>query len=166
MYFSDSLEGITPNTHAFVPSYYKGSDFTFYYVFQHSATTNSEMTITFNYVIRNRFYIHVDKSKVVLSRNPTIDEPSLKTFNIPNNALGKQVLFWIWVKGTIMEIIFSGISAPITNIFSGIHRIVRVNVDDNPFTKKRGLVTKNVWDNNSTAFENVKEFEKSEGTII
>ena len=166
MYFSDSLEGITPNTHAFVRSYYKGSDFTFYYVFQHSATTNSEMTITFNYVIRNRFYIHVDKSKVVLSRNPTIDEPSLKTFNIPNNALGKQVLFWIWVKGTIMEIIFSGISAPITNIFSSIHRIVRVDVDDNPFTKKRGLVTKNVWDNNSTAFENVKEFERSQGTII
>ena len=166
LYFSDSLEGITPNTHAFVPSYYKGSDFTFYYVFQHSATTNSEMTITFNYVIRNRFYIHVDKSKVVLSRNPTIDEPSLKTFNIPNNALGKQVLFWIWVKGTIMEIIFSGISAPITNIFSSIHRIVRVNVDDNPFTKRRGLVTKNVLDNNSTAFENVKEFERSQGTII
>ena len=166
LYFSDSLEGITPNTHAFVPSYYKGSDFTFYYVFQHSATTNSEMTITFNYVIRNRFYIHVDKSKVVLSRNPTIDEPSLKTFNIPNNALGKQVLFWIWVKGTIMEIIFSGISAPITNIFSGIHRIVRVNVEDNPFTKKRGLITKNSYDNTSQAYQLIKEFEKSEGTII
>ena len=166
LYFSDNVEGRTPNTYAFVPSRDNGGDFTFYYVFQHSATTNSEMTIAFTYFIINRFYIHVDKSKVVLSRNPTIDGPSLKTFNIPNNALGKQVLFWIWGKGTIMEIIFSGISAPITNIFSSIHRLKRVNVDDNPFTKKRELVTNNVWDNNSTAFENVKEFEKSQGTII
>ena len=43
---------------------------------------------------------------------------------------------------------------------------MRINVDDNPFTKKRGLVTNNIWDNNSTAFENVKEFERSQGTII
>ena len=126
------------------------------------------MTIAFTYMIRSRLYIHVDKSKVVISRNPLIDESDYASFNIPNNSLGKKVWFWIWVKGTIMKIIFSGISAPITNLFSSIHRLVRVNVDDNPFTKKRGLVTNNVWDNNSTctAFENVKEFEKSQGTII
>ena len=130
------------------------------------------MTISIRYKYLLGFeHIHVDKSKVVISRNPTIDEPSLRTFNIPNNALGKQVLFWIWVKDTHMNIIFSGISAPIiiNNFFidsSGLRTIRRINVDDNPFTKVRGLLTKNVWDNNSTAFENVKEFEKSQGTII
>ena len=122
-----------------------------------------------NFTIKNTrgVFIFVNKSKVVISRNPTIDEPALRSFNIPNNSLGKQVWFWIWVKGTVMNIIFSGISAPINvgNAFSA-DTILRVNVDDNPFTKKRELITKNVWDNNSTVFENVKEFERSQGTII
>ena len=170
LYFSDSNEGKTPN--AFVTTGDNKGDLTFYYVFQHSTTTNSVMTISIRYKNLLGFeHIHVDKSKVVISRNPTIDEPSLRTFNIPNNALGKQVLFWIWVKDTHMKLIFSGISAPIiiNNFFtdsSGLPTIRRINVDDNPFTKVRGLVTKNVWDNNSTAFENVKEFENSQGTII
>ena len=172
LYFTDSSEGKTPNTYAFATTGDNKGDLTFYYVFQHSATTNSEMTISIRYRYLFGFeYIHVDKSKVVISRNPTIDEPSLRTFNIPNNALGKQVLFWIWVKDTHMNLIFSGISAPIiiNNFFtdsSGLRTIRLINVDDNPFTKVRGLVTKNIWDNNSTAFENVKEFEKSQGTII
>ena len=172
LYFSDNVEGRTPNTYAFVTTGDNKGDLTFYYVFQHSATTNSVMTISIRYkYLLGYEHIHVDKSKVVISRNPTIDEPSLRTFNIPNNALGKQVLFWIWVKDTHMNIIFSGISAPIiiNNFFidsSGLRTIRRINVDDNPFTKERGLLTKNVWDNNSTAFENVKEFEKSQGTII
>ena len=172
LYFSDNVEGRTPNTYAFVTTGDNKGDLTFYYVFQHSATTNSVMTISIRYkYLLGYEHIHVDKSKVVISRNPTIDEPSLRTFNIPNNALGKQVLFWIWVKDTHMNIIFSGISAPIiiNNFFidsSGLRTIRRINVDDNPFTKVRGLLTKNVWDNNSTAFENVKEFEKSQGTII
>ena len=168
LYFSDNVEGRTPNTYAFVSSRDNWGDFTFYYVFQHNATTNSEMSIAFTYLIINKFFIHVDKSKVVISRNPLIDEPSYRTFNIPNNSLGKQVWFWIWEKDGNFSIIFSGISKPIifNHGFSGIHRLIRINVDDNPFTKKRGLVTKNVWDNNSTAFENVKEFERSQGTII
>ena len=172
LYFSDSNEGKTPNTYAFVTTGDNKGDLTFYYVFQHSATTNSVMTISIRYKYVFGFeHIHVDKSKVVISGNPTIDEPSLRTFNIPNNALGKQALFWIWVKDTHMNLFFSGISAPIiiNNLFtdsSGLRTIRRINVDDNPFTKVRGLLTKNVWDNNSTAFENVKEFEKSQGTII
>ena len=172
LYFSDSNEGKTPNTYAFVTTGDNKGDLTFYYVFQHSATTNSVMTISIRYKYLLGFeHIHVDKSKVVISRNPLIDEPSLRTFNIPNNALGKQVLFWIWFKDTHMNLIFSGISAPIiiNNFFtdtSGPRTIRRINVDDNPFTKVRGLLTKNVWDNNSTEFENVKEFERSQGTII
>ena len=150
-----------------MPSRDNGGDFTFYYVFQHSATTNSGMSIAFTYRYRSHNFIHVDKSKVVISGNPLIDESSYRTFNIPNNSLGKQVWFWIWEKDAHINIIFSGISKPIIiNDFSDTGGLVRINADDNPFTKKRGLVTKNVWDNNSTAFENVKEFEKSQGTII
>ena len=168
LYFSDSNEGTTPNTYQFVTNGDNGGNFTFYYVFQHSASTNNVMSVFFT--IKNssiRVFIFVDKSKVVISRNPTIDEPSLRSFNIPNNSLGKQVLFWIWVKGTVMNIIFSGISAPINvgNAF-GNDSILRVNVEDNPFTKVRGLITKNIYDNNSEAYQLIKEFEKSEGTIV
>ena len=168
LYFSDSNEGTTPNTYLFLTNGDNGGNFTFYYVFQHSASTNNVMSVFFT--IKNssiRVFIFVDKSKVVISRNPTIDEPSLRSFNIPNNSLGKQVLFWIWVKGTVMNIIFSGISAPINvgNAF-GNDSILRVNVEDNPFTKVRGLITKNIYDNNSEAYQLIKEFEKSEGTIV
>ena len=167
LYFSDSSEGRTPNTYAFVTTGDNTGDFTFYYVFQHSAITNNVMAVHFDIKNTRGVFIFVDKSKVVISRNPTIDEPSLRSFNIPNNSLGKQVLFWIWVKGTVMNIIFSGISAPINvgNAFVDT-TIRRVNVEDNPFTKKRGLITKNIYDNTSQAYQLIKEFEKSEGTII
>ena len=167
LYFSDSNEGRTPNTYAFVTTGDNTGDLTFYYVFQHSAITNNVMAVHFDIKNTRGVFIFVDKSKVVISENPTIDEPSLRSFNIPNNSLGKQVWFWIWVKGTVMNIIFSGISAPINvgNAFVDT-TIRRVNVEDNPFTKKRGLITKNIYDNSSEAYQRVKEFEKSEGTII
>ena len=169
LYFSDNNEARLQNVYSFAPPRDNGGEFTFYYVFQHNKTTNSVMTIYLNYgLFFHRIYFHIDKSKVVISGNPTIDEPSYRTFNIPNNALGKQVLFWIWEKGLDMNIIFSGISKPIiyNKNLSGIDLLRYLHVDDNPFTRVRGLITKNVWDNNSTAFENVKEFEKSQGTII
>ena len=170
LYFSDSIEGRTPNTYAFVSSRDKRGDLTFYYVFQHSTTTNSVMSIAFTSRLRNsdiHGYIHVDKSKVVISGNPLIDDPPLRTFNIPNNSLGKQVWFWIWGEFAHINIIFSGISKPINVAnFIFINGLKRVNVDDNPFTKKRGLITKNIYDNSSEAYQRVKEFEKSEGTII
>ena len=169
LYFSDNVEGRTQNTYVFRSDISHGIDeLTFYYVFQHNSTTNSVMSISFRTLhFHINHFIHIDKSIVVISGNPTIDEPSLRTFNIPINALGKQVLLWIWVKENHLNIFFSGISSPIiVNDFLNRNSVIRVNVDDNPFTKKRGLITKNVWDNNSTAFENVKEFEKSQGTII
>ena len=167
LYFSDSNEGRTPNTYAFVTTGDNTGDLTFYYVFQHSAITNNVMAVHFDIKNKKGVFIFVDKSKVVISENPTIDEPSLRSFNIPNNSLGKQVLFWIWVKGTVMNIIFSGISAPINVGNSFVDTTIRrVNVEDNPFTKKRGLITKNIYDNTSQAYQLIKEFEKSQGTII
>ena len=44
-------------------------------------------------------------------------------------------------------------------------RFNRVNVDDNPFTKTWGLITSNVYDNNSEAYRKVREFERAQGTI-
>ena len=171
MYFSDSNEGGTPNTYLFVTTGDNRGDFTFYYVFQHSASTNNVMGLYITYAgISNNVFIFVDKSKVGISRNPTIDEPSISSFNIPNKSLGKQVWFWIWVIDRQMNIIFSGISAPINinlvNVVDTNHTVYRINVEDNPFTKKRGLITKNIYDNTSQAYQLIKEFEKSEGTMI
>ena len=140
LYFSDSNEGRTPNTYKFVTTGVNRGDLTFYYVFQHRATTNSSMIIDIRYSgLSNNVYMFVDKSKVEISHNPTPDEPSIRTFNIPNKSLGKQVLFWIWVIDREMNIIFSGISAPIniklTNIVDTNHIISSISVDDNPFTK-------------------------------
>ena len=170
MYFSDSNEARTPNTYRFATTGDNKGDVTFYYVFQHSVSTNNVMAVHIKLrFLRTGVFIFVDKSKVVISHNPTIDEPSLRSFNIPNNYLGKQVWFWIWVKDTVMNIIFSGISAPINvgNAFDvPNHPIVAVGVDDNPFTKKRGLITKNIYDNSSEAYQRIKEFERTQGTII
>ena len=171
LYFSDSNEGRTPNTYLFVTTGDNGGDFTFYYVFQHSASTNNVMALYISYAgLSNNVRIFVDKSKVEITSNPTIDEPSITSFNIPNKSLGKQVWFWIWVIDRQMNIIFSGISAPINinlaNVVDTNHNVNRINVQDNPFTKKRGLITKNSYDNSSEAYQRVKEFEKSEGTII
>ena len=97
LYFSDNVEGRTPNTYVFRSDISHGIDeLTFYYVFQHNSTTNSVMSISFKTSHFNiNHFIHIDKSRVVISSNPLIDEPSLRTFNIPINALGKQVLLWI-----------------------------------------------------------------------
>ena len=71
LYFSDSNEGRTPNTYAFVTTGDNTGDFTFYYVFQHSAITNNVMAVHFDIKNTRGVFIFVDKSKVVISRNPT-----------------------------------------------------------------------------------------------
>ena len=68
-----------------------------------------------------------------------------------------------------MNIIFSGISAPINVGNVIIHpndTVLGLDVDDNPFTKKRGLMTKNIYDNSSETYQRVKEFERTQGTIL
>ena len=52
------------------------------------------------YALRTYFYIHVSKSQIKISINPVINESHLSLIKIPNKALGKQILFWIWVQGT------------------------------------------------------------------
>ena len=115
------------------------------------------------------FYIHVSKSKIKISRNPLINEPHLSLINIPNNALGKK-FFWIWVQGTTFR------SFNINGTFTFINlknyglgndfRIGSLNVDDTPFPKIRGLITSNVYDDNSEAYGKVRELERAQGTVI
>ena len=45
-------------------------------------------------------------------------------------------------------------------------RFGSINVDDTPFTKIRGFITSNVYNDNSEAYGKVREFERAPGTII
>ena len=105
-----------------------------------------------------RFYIHVSKSQIKLSVNPLINESHLSLINIANNALGKQIWFWIWVQGKSFHLMTVG--NVIINLGNNF-RFVRLNVDDSPFQKIRGLITSNVYDNNSEAYVKAREFESA-----
>ena len=39
-------------------------------------------------------------------------------------------------------------------------------VSDSPFTIERGLITKNIYNQNSNAYKDVREYEISEGTFV
>ena len=45
-------------------------------------------------------------------------------------------------------------------------RFGSINVDDTPFPKIRGSITSNVYDDDSEAYEKVREFERAQGTNI
>ena len=115
-------------------------------------------------------YIFVSKDKVVASRNPLIDEPSLKTYNIASYYRGKHLYLWITIQNEIIKINFSGSRA----ILYGRHpdlenndaNLRRISVSDSPFTIQRGLITKNIYNVNSDAYKDVREYEISEGTFI
>ena len=113
--------------------------------------------------------IFVTKDIVEVSRNPLLNEPNLKIIDIPNKDKGKQLWFWIVIRGETMEIMFSGLSRPISVSHYDFRQgsiVNRIRVSDSPFTIKKGLITKNLYDTNSEAYEDVKEFEKSQGTVI
>ena len=165
LHFSDSREIKTANTYIFNflvhldPS--NRNDFTFYYVYKHNVTTNNVMRIGIHWIkdINDslfRLYIHVSKCQIKISRSPLINEPHLSLINIPNNALGKQIWFWIWVQGTTFHSF--NINGTVTFIdlknygLQNDFQILNLNVDDSPFPKIRGLISRNVYDNNSEAY--------------
>ena len=179
LYFSDSREIRTANTYLFNFSVHldpsNRNNFTFYYVFKHNASTNNVMTIAFHWGkdgnnTQFNLYIHVSKSQIKISINPLINESHLSLINIPNNALGKQILFWTWVQGTTFRSL--NIDGTITFInlrnysLQNDFRFGSLNVDDSPFTKIRGFITSNVYDNNSEGYRKAREFERAQGTII
>ena len=179
LYFTDSRESRATNTYEFTTRLTNISNFTFYYVFKHNTSTNSVMTIRIIFYKYNRgtvdpeiifLNIHFSKSQIKISKNPLINEPHLRSINIPNIALGKQIWFWMWIQGTILHFVTSGSKVVTLNLINiGLNanfQLVKLNVDDSPFNNVRGLITGNVYDNNSVAYGKAREFERAQGTII
>ena len=177
LYFTDSRESRTTNTYEF--DLRLTSTFTFYYVFKHNTSTNSFMTIRITFYKSNPgsldpelIFLNIlfSKSQIKISMNSLINEPHLRSINIPNIALGKQIWFWMWIQGRILYFITSGSKVVTLNLMNigltGGFQFVKLNIDDSPFNKVRGLITSNVYDNNSVAYGKVREFERAQGTIV
>ena len=120
--------------------------------------------------LTNNFYILVSKDKVVASMNVLINEPSITSYRIPSYYKGKQLYIWITIQNNVIKIFFSGLSRAISathpNLQNNDENLVKINVSDSPFTIQRGLITKNIFDQNSDAYKDVREYEISEGTFI
>ena len=174
LYFPDSVQGRTQNNYTYQTNGDNKGEVTFYLTFVHKATTSDSMIIALHWEASSPpihpIYIFVSKDKVVASRNLLINEPSLKSYNIPSYYIGKQVYLWITIQTDLIQINFSGSRA-----ISVIHRIIqfnrdtnlrRIDVSDSPFTIQRGLITKNIYDVNSDAYKDVREYEISEGAFV
>ena len=157
LYFPDSIQGSTQNNYTYQTNGDNKGEVTFYLTFVHKATTSDSMIIALHWEVGAIYpiYIFVSKDKVVTSRNLLINEPSLKSYNIPSYYIGKQVYLWITIQTDLIQINFSGSRA-----ISVIHRIIqfnrdanlrRIDVSDSPFTIQRGLITKNIYNLNSDA---------------
>ena len=170
LYFPDSVQGRTQNSYIYHTNGDNKGDVTFYLTFVHKATTSDNMMIALHWEgLSDNIYIYVSKDKVETSINPLIDESSLASYNIPSYYRGKQVYLWITIKNEIIQINFSGsiaISGTHPNLENNDANIRRINVSDSPFTIQRGLITKNIYDVNSDAYKDVREYEISEGTFV
>ena len=174
LYFSDSIRGRTQNNYTYQVNGDNKGKVTFYLTFVHKATTSDSMIIALHWESGSPpihpIYIFVSKDKVVASRNLLINEPSLKSYNIPSYYQGKQLYLWITIQADLIVINFSG-----TRAITVTHRIIqfnrdtnlrRIDVSDSPFTIQRGLITKNIYDVNSDAYKDVREYEISDGTFV
>ena len=180
LYFTDSRETKTSNSYLFNFNKHLDSsnrnNFTFYYVFKHNTTSGSgnEMRIAMQWGKTRSFihlFIHVTSSRIIISISPFVSPSLISSINIPNNALRKQIWFWIWTQGTTFHLITSGNNTVTHNLrnlgLDADYQFIKFNyVDDSPFPKIRGLITSNVYDNNSEVNRKVREFEIARGTIV
>ena len=169
LYFPDSDQGRTQNNYTYQTNGDNKGDVTFYLTFVHKATTSDSMIIALHFEAGRPIYIFVSKSSVVASQNLLINEPSLKSYNIPSYYIGKQVYLWITIQNDLIQFNFSGsraISVTHPFIFHKDANLRRIDVSDSPFTIQRGLITKNIYDVNSDAYKDVREYEISEGTFV
>ena len=170
LYFPDSVEGRTQNNYSYQTNSDNSGDVTFYLTFIHKATTSDSMIITIHWDGGiHSIYIFVSKDRVVVSENPLINEPSLKSYNIPSYFKGKHVYLWIRIQNNVIKINFSGsrtISATHPNLVNMDENHSIIYVSDSPFTIERGLITKNIYNQNSNAYKDVREYEISEGTFV
>ena len=170
LYFPDSVEGRTQNNYSYQTNSDNSGDVTFYLTFIHKATTSDSTIITIHWEGGiHPIYIFVSKDRVVVSENPLINEPSLKSYNIPSYFIGKYLYLWIRIQNNVIKINFSGsrtISATHPNIQNKDENLSIIYVSDSPFTIQRGLITKNIYNQNSDVYKDVREYEISEGTFI
>ena len=174
LYFPDSIRGSTQNNYTYQTNGDNKGEVTFYLTFVHKATTSDSMLIALHWESGSPpihpIYIFVSKDKVVASRNLLINEPSLKSYNIPSYYIGKQLYLWITIQADLIVINFSG-----TRAITVTHRIIqfnrdtnfrRIDVSDSPLTIQRGLITKNIYNVISDVYKDVREYEISEGTFV
>ena len=170
LYFPDSIQGRTQNNYYYQTNGDNKGDVTFYLTFIHKQTTSDSMIITIHWESGiPSIYIFISKDRVVVSKNLLINEPSLKSYNIPSYFKGKYLYLWIRIQNNVIKINFSGsrtISATHPNIQNKDENLSIIYVSDSPFTIQRGLITKNNYNQNSDAYKDVREYEISEGTFI
>ena len=170
LYFPDSVQGRRQNSYIYHTNGDNKGDVTFYLTFVHKATTSDNMMISLRWEgLSSNINIFVSKDKVETSINPLIDESSLASYNIPSYYQGKQLYRWITIQNDLIKINFSG-SIAISGTHPGLENndanIFRISVSDSPFTIQRGLITKNIYNVNSDAYKDVREYEISEGTFV
>ena len=171
LYFPDSVDSRNQNNYSYQTNDDNKGDATFYLTFTHKATTSDSMVITLHWEGSiPSIHILISKDRVVVSKNLLINEPSLKSYNIPSNARGKHLYLWIRIQNNVIKINFSGGSKTISTTHPDIQNkdenLSIIYVSDSPFTIQRGLITKNNYNQNSNAFKDVREYERSEGTFI
>ena len=171
LYFPDSVQGRTQNNYTYQTNGDNKGDVPFYLTFVHKATTSDNMMIALHWEGLSRpIYIFVSKDKVVASINTIIDDPSLTSYRIPSYFIGKRIYFWIMIQNNIILIPFSGGSRTISIrnpfLLDKNANLRIINVSDSPFTIQRGFITKNIYDRNSDAYKDVREYEISEGTFV
>ena len=172
LYFPDSIEGRTQNNYTYQTNGDNKGDVTFYLTFEHKATTSDNMMIALHWEgsAIHPIYIFVSKDRIVASKNPLIDDPSLKMGFIPSYARGKQLYLWIFIQNDGIKIIYNLNYPPVTIFHDGIQNndenLRIIDVSDSPFTIQRGLITKNIYYADSVAYKDVREYEISEGTFV
>ena len=171
LYFPDSVEGRTQNNYTYQTNGDNKGDVTFYLTFVHKATTSDNMMIGLHWGGDiHSIHIFISEDRVVVSINPLINEPSLTSYRIPSYYKGKQLYIWITIQNNVIKFFFSGLSRAISathpNLLNNDEILLGINVSDSPFTIQRGLMTKNIYDQNSDAYKDVREYEISEGTFI
>ena len=174
LYFPDSIQGRTQNNYTYQTNGDNKGDVTFYLTFVHKATTSNNMMIALHWEVAiplvKSLYIFVSKDKVVASINQLINEPSLKSYNIPSYFKFHRLYLWITIQTNLIQINFSdSIAISVTHQIFQFNRDTNlriIDVSDSPFTIRRGLITKNIYDQNSDAYKDVREYEISEGTFV
>ena len=171
LYFPDSVDSRNQNNYSYQTNDDNKGDATFYLTFTHKATTSDSMVITLHWEGGiPTIHILISKDRVVVSKNLLINEPSLKSYNIPSYFKGKHLYLWIRIQNNVIKINFSGGSKTISTTHPDIQNkdenLSIIYVSDSPFTIQRGLITKNNYNQNSDAYKDVREYEISEGTFI